>query len=300
MLDKEVDEEGWVEGGLPPKFMKGFEDVWMDGCGGEDTELARAAFYQFTSRDEDTLMVPFYDMCNHSNDPKKLNTINSKPRRPGKPFVLRATRDINPGEQIFISYTRCNRCWHDIKYKDCTTWSYYSTSDVFDIFGFVEDFPQTWSFPVDTEDYGDEEWDEVLFCLDHDEETGTLLVTFGDNYSEDSEDWVPTSGGLRFLQDQLLRLKDVEVKMKNDEKLMASMPNYEWEMSWRYHEALMTAISAAILAADIEKPENIVEISGMEEIRSEDESSDDEEDSSDDSSDDEDKSHRGRSGSDEL
>lgn len=57
MLDKEVDEEGWVEGGLPPKFMKGFEDVWMDGCGGEDTELARAAFYQFTSRDEDTLMV---------------------------------------------------------------------------------------------------------------------------------------------------------------------------------------------------------------------------------------------------
>jgi hypothetical protein len=62
----------------------------------------------------------------------------------------------------------------------------------------------------------------------------------------------------------------------------------------------MTAISAAILAADIEKPENIVEISGMEEIRSEDESSDDEEDSSDDSSDDEDKSHRGRSGSDEL
>jgi hypothetical protein len=104
---------------------------------------------------------------------------------------------------------------------------------VFDIFGFVEDFPQTWSFPVDTEDYGDEEWDEVLFCLDHDEETGTLLVTFGDNYSEDSEDWVPTSGGLRFLQDQLLRLKDVEVKMKNDEKLMASMPNYEWEMSWR-------------------------------------------------------------------
>lgn len=56
ILDHEVlfdDRDGH---GLPPKEqMKDFEEVWMGQCGGEDTELARQAFYQFTSRDEDTL-----------------------------------------------------------------------------------------------------------------------------------------------------------------------------------------------------------------------------------------------------
>jgi hypothetical protein len=78
-------------------------------------------------------------MHNHSNDPKKLNTIHAKPHRPGKPFVLRAIRDIKPGDQIYISYTRCNRCWHDASYKDCTTFSHYSSPDVFDVSDFSLD-----------------------------------------------------------------------------------------------------------------------------------------------------------------
>ena len=58
MLDKEwdEDEESWI-GGLPPKLVKSYEEVWLEWCKGEDTPLAKAAFYQFTSRDEDTLMV---------------------------------------------------------------------------------------------------------------------------------------------------------------------------------------------------------------------------------------------------
>ena len=58
MLNKKWDEddEEWV-GGLPPKFVKSYEEVWLEWCKGEDTPLAKAAFYQFTSRDEDTLMV---------------------------------------------------------------------------------------------------------------------------------------------------------------------------------------------------------------------------------------------------
>ena len=161
MLNKVWDDEDqeWV-GGLPPKFVKSYEDIWVNWCKGDDNELAKQAFYQFTSRDEDTLMVscsddsilhlegcycttdlfqrdtfqvPFYDMHNHSNDPKKLNTISAKPRRAGKPFVLHAIRDIKPGDQIYISYTRCNRCWHDESYKDCTTWSHYNSADVFDV-----------------------------------------------------------------------------------------------------------------------------------------------------------------------
>lgn len=41
---------------LPPRnAMKDYEDTWLKECEGEDTELAKAAFFQFTSRDEDTL-----------------------------------------------------------------------------------------------------------------------------------------------------------------------------------------------------------------------------------------------------
>ncbi|KAL3781896.1 hypothetical protein HJC23_004081 [Cyclotella cryptica] len=288
MLDKEWDEEDntWI-GGLPPKFVKSYEEVWLDWCKGEDTPLAKAAFYQFTSRDEDTLMVPFYDMCNHSNDPEKLNTINSKPRRPGKPFVLRATRDIKPGEQIYISYTRCNRCWHDEKYQDCTTWSHYSSSDMFDIFGFVEDFPQTWAFEIDTDDPNDE-WDEVVFCLEHDEDSGTLLVTFGDNYSENPSEWIPTDGGLEFLHSQLARLNQFEKDFKDDKKLMEAIPKYEWEMSWRYHEALMTAISAAIVAADIGAPQATEPVKQEQPVKDSADDDDEEDSSDDDDEDDED------------
>ena len=48
---------------LPPKVsMNDYHDTWIEECDGEDTELARAAFYQFLSRDEDTLSE-FVALC---------------------------------------------------------------------------------------------------------------------------------------------------------------------------------------------------------------------------------------------
>ena len=43
------------ESGLPTSAVDDFRDIWIEECRGEDTPLARTAFYQFTSRDEDTL-----------------------------------------------------------------------------------------------------------------------------------------------------------------------------------------------------------------------------------------------------
>ena len=57
ILDRHEDELS----GLPPQYnLKEYEETWMGECGEEDSDLARAAFYQFTSRDEDTLMVRTY------------------------------------------------------------------------------------------------------------------------------------------------------------------------------------------------------------------------------------------------
>lgn len=258
LLDRHDDDDE----GLPPvKDSKGYKTTWLTECGGEDTDLAKAAFYQFTSRDEDTLMVPFYDMCNHSNDPAKLNTVSEKPERPGLPFILRAIRDIHPGEQIYISYNRCHRCWYDKSYTDCVSYSHYGTSDIFDVFGFVEDFPQSWKFTMNVGgdgDDGDDEgappvWDTLKFCLTRDitDSMSEFVVSFGDNYTKDPNEEAPNMSTVVYLGNQLTRLVELEDKWKTDIKFMKSMPNYEWEMAWTYHRALKISISAALLASGL-------------------------------------------------
>ena len=204
--------------------------------------------------------VPFYDMHNHSNDPAYINTISEKPKENGEPFILRAWQDISPGEQIFISYNRCNACWFDETYTECPSHSNYGTSEVFDVFGFVEFYPQQWTFnmKIDEEGTGKEDWDQLKLCIEEveydDDEPAQLLVTFGDNYSEDVEDEMPVKATIEYLGDQLVRLRKVEDTMKNDGTLMESMPKHEWDTAWRYHEALMTAIGSGILASDFAMP----------------------------------------------
>mmetsp|Transcript_19707 Transcript_19707/g.29401 ORF Transcript_19707/g.29401 Transcript_19707/m.29401 type:complete len:483 (-) Transcript_19707:878-2326(-) len=231
--------------GLPPfNALYRFEEKWMKECNGEDTPLARSAFFQFTARDEDNLMVPFFDMHNHSNDPKKLNAIPAKPKKKGKPFTMRAIRDIAPGEQIIISYNRCHGCWFDIEYEDCETKSFGGTDFLFSQFGFVEDYPQNWFIPQYEED-GTTLFDEIRFCLDRDDKGELFVRRFGDNYSDEAEE-IPFDDNVEFLKDELDRMLKLEQKFKNDEELIKSMPSYEWDTVWTYQKALVTAMSTAV------------------------------------------------------
>ncbi len=72
-----------------------------------------------------------------------------------------------------------------------------------------------------------------------------------------------------YLGRQLMRLAEIEATMKNDSEVMESMPKYEWEMAWTYHQALMTSISAALLASDL------VESDGRDPASSDDDDSED-------------------------
>lgn len=221
-------------------------------------------------------MVPFYDMHNHSNDPKKLNTISTKPRGPGRPFTLEAIRDIQDGEQILISYNRCHSCWFDEEFEDCTTWSEYDTSDVFEVFGFTEFLPQNWSIRSSThgenkreDDSGDEdddtkfEGDGAFFCLE--EEEDGLVVTFGNNFSkEKKEDVMPDDYDVAFLTEELERLRRLGAEKRKDHDGGGSvgMPGHEWDTTWTYYEAMVTAISAALLAVEEGYYENDYQLRG--------------------------------------
>jgi len=245
LLRKVLNQEERKKGRLPPfDALDRFERVWMEECEGEDTPLARAAFFQFTSRDEDTLMVPFYDMHNHSNDPKKLNTVPYKPEKKGQDFTMHATRDILPGEQILISYNRCHGCWFDEDYNDCDTKSYGGTDFLFSQFGFVEDYPQFWKLPQ----YNDigKLFDTVVFCLDRDDDDGELFIRrFGDNYSDEDYE-MPLDENVQLFKEQLNRLIQLKDALESNEELMKSMPSYEWETIWAYHKALTTAMTIAV------------------------------------------------------
>jgi len=243
LLTKILDQDG--EAGLPPySALDRFEREWMKKCKGTDTPVARAVYFQLTSRDEDSLMVPFYDMHNHSNDPKQLNTISAKPKSKGKPFTMRATRNILPGEQIIISYNRCHGCWFDTKYKDCESKSYGGTDFLFSQFGFVEDYPQFWNIPQYEEDGS--LFDTVRFCLDKNDKGELFVRRFGDNYSYE-EDEIPWDDNVEWFKEHLDRLIKLEGTLKKEDgELMKTMPSYEWDMAWTYQKALVTAMTTVI------------------------------------------------------
>jgi len=228
--------------GLPPfNALYRFEEKWMKECNGEDTPLARSAFFQFTARDEDNLMVPFFDMHNHSNDPKKLNAIPAKPKKKGKPFTMRAIRDIAPGEQIIISYNRCHGCWFDEEYKNCDTRASTGTDHLFRQFGFVEDYPQCWHIPQIEED--GRHVDDMTISLDRNDQGEVFVRRFGENNSRE-EDEVPNMENLMWLDEHLQRLHKLKDSLQSDGALKKSMPSYEWDTAWTYHDAMVNAISA--------------------------------------------------------
>ena len=160
-------------------------------------------------------------MANHSNDPKKLNTISHKPNKAGEAFLFVASRTIYSGEQIYNSYNRCNVCSithyddkKDNKKDDCETYSYAKTFDLFVNFGFVEmDYPQSWEFDTGIHDSSDDDDDEddteIEFCLFKNEITNELVVHWG----YDSE---PNSHDIYWLKKQLIRLQ----KLYTDKEML--------------------------------------------------------------------------------
>jgi hypothetical protein len=75
------------------------------------------------------------------------------------------------------------------------------------------------------------------------------VVSFGDNYTKDPDKEVPNMSPVVYLGNQITRLVKLEGTRKSDIQVMESMPNYEWEMAWTYHQALMISISVALLAS---------------------------------------------------
>jgi len=109
-----------------------------------------------------------------------------------------------------------------------------------------------------------------------------LVVSFGDNHSRNPKDEAPNMSTVVYLGKQLTRLAELEETMKKEGILMNSTPKYEWETAWTYHQALMTSISAALLASGLVEYDSDKLVQNEDERVIDNDSDDEEEESEDD------------------
>ena len=215
-------------GQLPPKNpVSWLITDWRLYCRGSTDEFDDTAAMLVLSRGDEGLMVPLFDFYSHANG--KLCNADYRINH-GVSYALFATRDIEKGEAIHVSFNRCNSCNH---------LNHFGTPELLRDHGFVEPYPQSYHFNSLN----------FSFALDKNEqaEDGSLTVTWlPHNNTEADIDRIYT-----YLHSQLKRLKQVvkpeleTIKYSNATKV----PTHEWNIATRYFEALVVALESAIDAS---------------------------------------------------
>lgn len=102
-------------------------DWYQSACiqGGEMTDDDMEGLKIYLTRSSDIGLVPMYDLMNHHNG--KINTRLERDGAGG--LLVYALDDIQADEPIYNTYARAG---------------FESTVDVFNTYGFVEDYPQLW------------------------------------------------------------------------------------------------------------------------------------------------------------
>ena len=163
------------------------------------------------------------DMTNHHNGKVNLkhefNPFHDDINIKESGYTIATTKPVSSGDQLFLSYNQGNICQ---EYFD-----WFGTPEIFQAYGFVEDYPQRWLFDLA----------RVKFDLDVDEESGKEVATF----------LVPPSQrGIDMLKQELVRLEEFSEKHRAADTADIHMPNHEWALLWQYFDALHNAISRCV------------------------------------------------------
>uniref|UniRef100_A0A7S4MR63 PABS domain-containing protein n=1 Tax=Odontella aurita TaxID=265563 RepID=A0A7S4MR63_9STRA len=102
----------------------------------EEKSLRDYAYQSLIARSWDDIVIPVFDMINHRNGRWKNTDSNSA--HEGKDITVFATRNVEAGEQLHLSYNEC---------ADCAGNAHsYVAQHILKDYGFVEQFPQRWGF----------------------------------------------------------------------------------------------------------------------------------------------------------
>ncbi|KAL7572556.1 hypothetical protein ACA910_000376 [Epithemia clementina (nom. ined.)] len=207
----------------------------------EYNQLLDAALRIVESRGWNEMLVPVFDMGNHRNG-HWHNMDQLHDSKTHKDFEVVALRNVEAGEQLYLSYNECPDHTCDGEAHK------FITPNFFSAYGFVEEYPQRWEFAT-----GPEENDYILFELDL-PSTNKAKVHYTEKrisaqklqltwLHEDSQK--PDSEQLEWLQVQLKRLQGMKDYVSFEVKHLEA---HEETAILSYFNALQQAVEQAILA----------------------------------------------------
>ena len=204
-------------------------NLFKYACGdSHDDEIYEIAWSIVVARGWNDVLVPVYDLVNHRNGRwKNIDQINSF--HDDEDVTVIATRDIEPGEPLHLSYNECN----DL---DCLGIAYlYTLSSLVGDYGFVEQYPRRFTFKI----FGD----NLVFELDTSDDIEYEL-TWLDHY--------PSMTEINWLRGQLRRLENLEDPLNEG---VVGLPKHEKSLIQDYYIALKIGLEQAILQTeDDEEP----------------------------------------------
>jgi len=189
---------------IPPENTLGIADEWYNDCAEWGSyiydELWIHAALLAHQRGDDYIMIPAYDMYNHRNG----NWTNAKTNwQTYEPHVTTATRTIEAGEQVYISYDKCPECGGRAKP------GYYGTAQFLRDYGFVEVMPQRWNF-----------WKRKIVFDMYEKEPGKYELEWHFKPKDKKMD-----AAKAMLREEISRLTNWKESMSNDENIQNAVNN---------------------------------------------------------------------------
>ena len=212
---------------LPPsEAISWLENGWYGECDGNRDELEEYAALLVLKRAWDDVMIPIYDMLGHRNGLWLNTRSDDDGEHNGRSVNVYASRDIFEGEQIYGSYNMCEECGGRM-----TT---YGTAEIFRDYGFVEPMPQTWIFPdLDLAFRMDE--------LEDEDEDGNPRYTIFEWIDGDE----PTEEDMEAFEEMLDYVQG-RIQMLEDREDWEHVPEYEWETTMEYLNAMELSIQVVL------------------------------------------------------
>eukprot|EP00957_Ditylum_brightwellii_P211358 15366085-Ditylum_brightwellii.AAC.1 len=211
---------------LPPFHPTDLIDgLWHDRCRGSRDPVEVHAAQLVIQRSWDDLMIPIYDMFNHRNG-HWFNSVDTGVHS-NRTILIRASRDIRPGQQIYNSYNQCRDCGGRL--------TDYGTPEILRDYGFVETFPQRWIF----EDY------DVAFEIDERYKQGKATGEYV------LKEWILTKPDE---DDIYMLLNRIEVLQDDMETLLSdrdpAVPEREWDIIFEFANAMVFAVNFAVESSE--------------------------------------------------
>jgi len=202
------------------------QNTFQNTCGParNNEKNLEAAWAIVLSRSWNDVLIPVYDMMNHRNGKwKNVDQVTSA--HSNDDIVIVATRDIAPGEQLFLSYNECND-------EDCDGIAHsYTLQSIVADYGFVEQYPRRFTFEI---------FDEVIvFEVDVNERNEMNLIWLEQE---------PATRHLNWMKSQLKRLNSIKETIIGKSK---ALPEFEKELIIAFHKALTSGLEEALVNSSI-------------------------------------------------